>query len=323
MIYNIIIVIVLVILSGCFAGLTLALFSLQLTDLERKVKLGNLQAKKLYPIRKKGNLLLCTLLLGNVASYTVMAIYLTEVSNGVFAGFVATALIFIFGEILPQAIFPRFALQISVKFIWLIWLSLIIFYPVAAPIAWILNKLLGYEPPVLWSKRELEEIIKYHEDYGDGIIDEDEERIILGALSFSDKHATDIMIPKKDVFYLYEHTSLSKPVINKIIRKGYSRIPIVDKKKNQVIGLLFSKDLIGFTPSIKVTVNDLYEKDKVIVERDSIQLDTLLNILIHQKLHMALLTDSNDNFTGVATLEDIIEEIIKTDLEDYRSRLSE
>ena len=113
------IVTVLVILSGTFAGLTLALFSLDLTTLERKAKLGDIRAKKVYPVRRKGNLLLCTLLLANVASYTSMAVFLGSIVNGVAAGIIATALIFLFGEILPQAIFPRYALMIGAKLSWL------------------------------------------------------------------------------------------------------------------------------------------------------------------------------------------------------------
>ena len=81
------IVIILTLLSGTFAGLTLALFGIKLSTLERKIKLGDPQAEKVYRIRKNGNLLLCTLLLGNVASYTIMAIFLGSITSGVIAGF--------------------------------------------------------------------------------------------------------------------------------------------------------------------------------------------------------------------------------------------
>ena len=69
------IVSVLILLSGCFSGLTLGFFSLNVTSLERKMKLGDTRAKRVYPIRKRGNLLLCTLLLGNVAVNSAAAIF--------------------------------------------------------------------------------------------------------------------------------------------------------------------------------------------------------------------------------------------------------
>ena len=75
-----IIVALLVLLSGCFSGLTLGFFSLNLTSLERKMKLGDKRAKRIYPIRKNGNLLLCTLLFGNVAVNSAMAIFLSNIA---------------------------------------------------------------------------------------------------------------------------------------------------------------------------------------------------------------------------------------------------
>ena len=111
-VFHYLIVIGLVILSGLFSGLTLGMFSLGLTDLHTKMKLGDKRAKRIYPVRKNGNLLLCTLLLGNVAVNSTMAVFLGEISSGVFAMLVSTGLIVVFGEIIPQATFTRFALPI-------------------------------------------------------------------------------------------------------------------------------------------------------------------------------------------------------------------
>ena len=288
---NLIIVIALVILSGTFAGLTLALFSIKLSTLERKIRLNDKKAQKVYRIRKNGNLLLCTLLLGNVASYTIMAIFLGSITSGVIAGFVATALIFIFGEILPQAVFPKYALEIGAKLSWLVWGCIIIFYPIAAPVAWVLDKLFGVEEPVLWSKQELGEIIKYHEDVGDGIIDEDEERIILGALSFSDKEVGAIMIPLQKVFFLEPKTKMTPQILAQIRDSGYSRIPVYDRKNNKITGILYSKNLIGESANSGKIARELCSSKKLIIVEKSMHLDNLLNSLVHNKLHMALVVD--------------------------------
>ena len=312
------IVILLVVLSGTFAGLTLALFGIKLSTLERKIRLGDKRAKKIYQIRKNGNLLLCTLLLGNVASYTIMAIFLGSITSGVIAGFIATALIFVFGEILPQAVFPKYALEIGAKLYWLVWISLIIFFPVAAPVAWVLDKLFGKEEPVLWSKQELGEIIKYHEDVGDGIIDEDEERIILGALSFSETEAGAIMIPRKKVFYLETSTKMTSDLLEKIKESGHSRIPVYDRKDKEIKGLLYTKNLIGESANTPKTAWDLCSTDKLIVVKKSLKLDNLLNLLVYHKMHLAIILDEKGKFVGIATLEDIVEEILKTELEDTK-----
>lgn len=315
---NLIIIVLLVIFSGTFAGLTLALFSIKLTTLERKIRLGDKNALKVYKFRKKSNLLLCTLLLGNVASYTIMAVFLGSITSGVIAATIATALIFIFGEILPQAIFPRYALQVGAKLSWLIQMLLIIFYPIAAPIAWILDKLIGKEPPILWSKKELVEIIKYHEDVGDGIIDKDEERIILGALSFSELKVADIMIPLKDVFFQGPHTTINEEILEDIKQKGFSRVPVYDSNQHKIKGILYAKDLIGVPVTNEIMIEDLCSKNNLIVVKKSMKLDNLLNLMVYRKMHMAFVIDEISNFQGIATLEDIMEEILKMELEDIK-----
>src|SRR3989344_3241921 len=89
--FNYIIVILLLTLSALFSGLTLGLMSLGPYSLQRKIKLGNPDAKKIYPLRKKGNQLLSTLLIGNVAVNSAIAVFLGSLTAGVVAGFVSTA----------------------------------------------------------------------------------------------------------------------------------------------------------------------------------------------------------------------------------------
>ena len=318
MLYNLFIVIICVILAGTFAGLTLALFGIKLATLERKIRLGDKKAKKVYKIRKKGNLLLCTLLLGNVASYSILAIFLGSITSGVVAGIIATSLIFIFGEILPQAIFPRYALEIGARFSGLIWFLLIIFYPIAAPIAWVLDRILGDEPPLLYSKAELGEIIKYHEDVGDGIIDKDEERIVLGALSFSDLKVSDIMIPRDKVFYLEENKAITKSLLDRIKTKGFGRIPVYSNDLKKIVAVLYLKNLIGVQEKDEKKVGDLQREEKLITIEEGLKLDHLLNLMIKRKVHMAIVNDRFGNFSGLVTMEDIMEEILKIELEEVK-----
>ena len=312
--FDVLLVILLTALSGVFAGLTLALFSITPTTLERKIRMGDKQAEKIYPIRIKGNQLLCTLLLGNVTSYTIMAIFLGSITQGVVAGFIATGLIFVFGEILPQAIFPRYAMWLGAKSAWFVKILLYLFYPLAAPIAWLLDQFLGKEPPVLWSKKELEEIIRYHEDVGDGIIDEDEERIILGALSFSEKKVSETMVPVKSIFSLSADTPLSAGTMNMIRDKGYRKIPVVSAEDGSIIGLLHLKDLVTISTTGK-TVSDLCKPNPLKVTMTT-GLDSALNLMVEHKIHMVIVEDENGKFVGLTTLQDIVAEILKVKLEE-------
>jgi len=117
MIITISIALGLVILSALFSGLTLGLMGLNVHDLKRKSDLGDEDAAAIYPIRKDGNLLLTTLLLGNVAVNTILAVLLTEFASGLVASLIATSLIFLFGEIIPQAIISRYALTFGARMI--------------------------------------------------------------------------------------------------------------------------------------------------------------------------------------------------------------
>lgn len=312
------IVIVLVLLSGAFSGLTLGFFSLNLTSLERKMKLGDKQASKVYPVRKRGNLLLCTLLLGNVAVNSTMAIFLGKIDTGggVVAGIVATGLIVVFGEIIPQAVFSRFALKLGANTVWLVRIFIFLLFPIAYPLSWVLDKALGDELGTIWSKKEIEEIIKHHEDAEESEIDADEERIMLGALAFSDKPVGSIATPKPMVFMLDDTVVVDEKLVSLIKEKGFSRIPIVNyDQEDDILGILFVRDLLGVDLKAGKTVKDFIRQD-ILYVKETVKLDDMLNYFLSHKKHMACVFDEFGVFLGVATLEDVMEEILKREILD-------
>lgn len=312
---NYLIVTVLIILSGCFSGLTLGFFSLNISSLERKIKLGDIRAAKVYPIRRRGNLLLCTLLIGNVAVNSTAAIFLGDISSGLVAGITSTVLIVIFGEILPQAFFSRYALTLGAKTVWLVKIFIFLMYPIAYPLSLILDKILGEELQTIWSKHEIKEIIKHHEKNEASDIDEDEERIMIGALSFSEVLVKKIMTPKPVLYKLEKAQILDKATLTEIREKGFTRIPVYDKSEDKLVGILYSKDLIGLFEENKM-VEDYISKISPISAKDTMRLDTLMNHFITKKVHIAFVYDEYTTFIGVVTLEDIIEEILKVEIMD-------
>lgn len=316
---TIIIVILLITLSGLFSGLTLGLLSLNKTELERKIKLGDKRAKKVYSVRKNGNLLLSTLLMGNVAVNSALAIFLGTLVAGVYAGIMATGLIVIFGEIIPQATISRYALEVGAKTTWLVKIFIVVLYPICWPISKALDKVLGEEMPTIWSRHELAEIIKHHEDSSDSNIDADEEKIILGALSFSDKTVKDILTPRIVVFTLEMNTVLDNKVLNDIRKSGFTRIPIYKENIDNIIGILYTKDLIGMHGKRK-KVKDMCRKKDLLNVSSKKKLGFLLNQFIKKRIHLAFVFDEYDEFTGIVTLEDIIEEVLKVEIVDEHDR---
>ena len=163
----------LLILSGTFSGLTLGLLGLDITGLDvRRRKTLSLSlfrnspltisthqivikgdptskeaqyAKKIYPLRKDGNLLLCTLLLGNVAVNAMLSILIAEITSGMIGFAVSTIFIVIFGEIIPQATFSRHALYVGANTIPIVKAFIVLMYVAAKPLAMVLDRVLGEE----------------------------------------------------------------------------------------------------------------------------------------------------------------------------------
>ncbi|NNF01067.1 MAG: DUF21 domain-containing protein [Bacteroidia bacterium] len=306
----------LVLLSGCFSGLTLGFFSLNLTSLQRKVNLRDKRAIAVYPIRKKGNLLLSTLLLGNVAVNAAISIILGDSTSGLVAGSIATGLIVVFGEILPQAVFSRYALSLAANSVWLVRTFIFLMFPLAYPISWLLDKMLGEEMQTIWSKKEIKEIIKHHEEEESSDIDEDEERIMIGALSFSEVNVTKIMTPKSVVFSLINSAVITSDMLKEIRVKGFTRIPVYSGDTDNITGVVFAKDLIGLDLDEKKTVEDLQRDKDPLSIKESMMLDTLMNHFIRQKRHIAIVYDSFGLYVGIVTLEDIMEEIMRVEIVD-------
>ena len=244
-ILNYLIVIFLVALSGLFSGLTLGLMTLSAAELKRKAHLGDRDALLVYRVRKDGNLLLTTLLIGNVAVNATISIFLGSISTGLIAWLLSTILIVVLGEILPQALFSRFALKFSSKLVYIVRFISFILYPISRPISLVLDKLLGKELNTVYSKKELIKIIEEHEDSTDSDIDEEEEKILKGALSFSQKTVAQVMTPKIVVKAFEVSQTMNKQLLNEIRKSGNSRFPIYDGNMENIVGMLYAKKLLG------------------------------------------------------------------------------
>lgn len=308
-----VITLILIIFSALFSGLTLGLMGLDVQTLKRKMELGDKQAKKIHTVRKHGNQLLTTLLLGNVAVNSVLAIFLGSIATGVAAGFIATALIFVFGEIIPQAVISRHAMKFGAKTAGLVRFLMFVLAPICLPIAWALDKLLGHEVPTVFSRHELVRVIEEHEDSAASDLDEDEERILKGALSFSQKKVSQVMTPNTVVSMLAVTDTLTAACLKKLKSSGHSRFPVYDGTKDNIIGMVHLRDLLGATA--KQTVADVYSEDIHMVDV-STPLDEVLNSFLKLRTHLFIARDEFGGFEGVITVEDILEEIVGREIVD-------
>lgn len=240
-------------LSGLFSGLNLGLMSLDKTELKIIEKCGSKNekryAKTIAPIRKRGNFLLCTILLGNVLVNNSLTILLDDISNGLYAVIGATLGIVIFGEIIPQAICSRHGLKVGAKTVYITRFFMILTFPLSFPISKILDLILGEEIGQVYNREKLQELVKVTSDFND--LENDEINIISGALELQKKTVFDVMTKIEDVYMLEDNAVLDFETVSEIMKKGYTRIPVYDGDKSNICGLLNIKDLALVDPDDK------------------------------------------------------------------------
>jgi len=307
---------VLVLLSGLFSGLTLGLLTLDTQTLKRRARHGDLDAKAIYPVRKRGNLLLTTLLLGNVAVNTTLSIFLGTIASGLMAGIMATTLIVLFGEIIPQAVISRYALWFGAKTLWFTKLAIFIAYPIARPIAMVLDHFLGNELQTTYSNKELMDIISEHEDSEHSSIDEDEERIMHGALQFSHMRVREVMTPEEKVFMFEKNQRLSPEFFTEVNNSGFSRLPVYCGNRTNVVGILYVKDLLIEQDGVALHETAEAFDTNFIQVKGSDLLDVVLGRMLKRSQHLAIVRNRKNQFIGVISMEDVIEEIIQQEIED-------
>lgn len=313
-------VIVLILMSATFSGLTIGMFSIGLSDLKRKIKEGNRQAEKIYSIRKNGNFLLCTLLLGNVAVNSAISVVMSDIASGFTAASISTGAIFIFGEVFPQALFSRHAFNVGARTTWLVKIFMFIMYPIAKPLSMLLDFVFGKELSQRFNKHELELLLEDHVENG---IDSDEKRMMVGAMKFSDKKAIDVVTPSTILFAIEASTVLASEVIEKIKDEHYSRIPVYNEEKENILGILYAKDLLGLDVGLNLKAEDLCRKENLLHIEETHKLNSLLNHMIQTKVHMSFVFNKFGSLTGVVTLEDIIEEILKVEIMDENDTVAD
>lgn len=280
-------------------------------------------AKKLLPLRRRGNLLLCAILLGNVMVNSLLSILMADIAGGAVALFASTGIIVIFGEIMPQAIFSRHGIKAGAWLSPLLWVTIVVTFIFSFPIAAILDKVLGEEVGTIMTKSKMKKFFEIQRD--NKMLDDRENIILQNTMELKDRPVSKDMIPLAKVYMLDINTIINREITQEIYTRGFSRIPIYDGDRQNICGILMAKDLILFNPdrdqmSIKQLSSVL--RDVVTIEHTKSCLETMS--LFKDGSHLAIvsdfvLSDTRDPILrkiGLITLEDIIETVLGEDIED-------
>lgn len=307
-------------LSALCSGLNIALMSLDVSDLHRKAKLGDKNAKRVLPLRRNSHLSLAAILFTNIGAVSASSLVLEPHLEGLLAGVVSTLLIVVFGEVFPQAFFAKRALHATARLAPLLRLMIILTYPVSKPLQLLLDRLFGHgESAKLHSREELGMVISEHLGHQESELDDDEVEIIRGALTLSEKRIRDIMTPIKDVYLLQPNMLVDGKKIDEIKAQGRSRIPVINKQGTICFGLVLMKDLVDMDFDNEPTfVHDLPLHATQVVGSMT-ALDTLLRKFIKNGVHLVPV-ERDDAIVGVVTIEDLLEEIVGQEIEDETDR---
>lgn len=318
--WRLVVTILLVLAAGLCAGLTLGLLSLDLVNLEILKNCGTPKERKyaarIIPLRKRGHLLLVTLLIANAAAAEALPLFLDSLlATGWQAILVSTVLVLIFGEIVPQALCAKYGLVIGANLAWLVRFMIVVEFIVAWPISKFLDWILGESQGTVYRRAELKELVHVHEQHPKAYLTTEEGTILKAVLDFNGKTVLIALTPLENVFTLNVDTVLTIETLQLISERGHSRIPVYEDEPCHIIGVILVKKLLLVDLNAGIRLRDL-DHTNLIKVPGSYGLFDMLNTFQEGKSHMALVEDEASCPIGIITLEDVIEELIGEEIID-------
>ena len=330
---QIVIIIILTGINAFFSSAEMAIVSLNKNKLKILIEDGNKKAILLDNLLKEPSKFLSTIQVGiTLASFFASASAATGLSqflsealkplkipyssqiSMILITFILSYVTLVFGELIPKRIALRNSENIALSSVGVIVFISTIFSPFVKFLTFSTNLVLtilrmredNIEEKV--SKEELRSLVEVGKEHG--VINETEQEMIENIIEFDEKIAREIMIPRTKVFLIDKNISIHELFENKEIEK-YSRIPVYENEADNIIGILMVKDLMieaykkGFDD---IKISDLVQEAYFVPETKNV--NELFNEMQLEKKHITILIDEYGGFSGIVTLEDLIEEVM-------------
>ena len=305
----------LIAMSAYFSATETAFTSLNRIRLKNKAEDGNVRAARTLALAEQYDRLLSTILIGNnivnISATTIATVLFTRLFHEygpTVATVVLTVVILVFGEISPKSLAKEMPERWAMFSAPLLRLFMVILAPLTALFG-LLKKLLN----LLFHKNE-DEGITEEELVGmvdqaetEGGLDEHESDLIRAAIEFNDLEVSEILTPRVDLVAVEENGSPDE-VARLLAESGFSRLPVYRDSIDNIVGVIHEKD---FYAARYRGINALSEVMKpVTYTTASAKISDLLRLLQKRKAHMAVVVDEYGGTQGIATLEDILEELV-------------
>lgn len=322
---NGIILILLLIGSALISGSEIAFFSLNQTDINELSNNGK-EENPVVTLLEKPRKLLATILITNNFINILIVLLFASLAETLFSDFnlilnlyfitipirflleiiLITFLILLFGEVLPKVYASRNALLFAKKMSKFIHAVNILLTPFSMPLIavtkWIEQKLGGKA-----SNFSVETLSQALELTSQSATNKEEQKILQGIVNFGNTETVQIMKPRIDIFALSSEETYEE-VLHKILTNGYSRNPVYKENIDNIIGILYAKDLLPHLNKKSFKWQTLLRETFFVPENK--KLDDLLSDFRAKKNHLAIVVDEYGGTSGLVTLEDVIEEIV-------------
>lgn len=309
-----IILLILLILSGWFSGMEIALFSLSSGKVKHLVLAKKTNAQLLQRLLNNKNRLLVVVLLGNnlvnigaASLATLVAVQkFGSVGVGIATG-IMTILILIFGEMYPKAFFHINAVRMGLLFAPAIYFLQIVFYPVVISLEKLLKILTRGKSTEAVSEREFKALSRLAVEKG--VIGFEEHEMIMNVLNFNDKTVKDLMTPFYKVSLINDEAEVDQ-VSYFVAKDGYSRYPVYHNQKDNIVGYIHVMDIMKVLNSDQREDQISKHVNPILVVKETRKIDSLFSKMVRERIHMAIVKRGDGQVVGLVTMEDLLEEIM-------------
>ena len=319
-----VILILLLGLSAFFSSAETSFISLDKFTIRQLMQEGNKKAKKVSRILEDKDAMLSAILIGNnvvnifASSLTTVLVYEVYGNEYVSIGTgILTAAVLMFGEIMPKTLANKYAEKMAMLYAPVLY----IFIKVLTPIIWLINlissifmRLFGIQNKAS-DTRVTEEVLKTMLDMSleDDEIEPEEHEIINNILEATDSCAKDIMVPHNNVIGITDEYTY-EDVVKVFKEERYSRLVVLDKDKEKVLGILYMKDMLFITPE-EFDMQKLLRTPHFTFETKNTQ--DLLTEMRKTSNSMSIVLDEYGGMAGIVTIEDILEEFVGQIRDEY------
>lgn len=311
-------------LGGIFAAIDAALSTVSIARVEDMVKEQRAGAIRLASVLQgRGTYVGLAVLLRvtcETASVALIALVLTDsigVGWGLFATIVGMAVVsYVAVGVGPRTLGRQHAYTIALSSAIVVQAIGLLLKPVTRLLILVGNAVTpgkGYRNGPFATEVELREVVDLAE--ASGVVAADERRMIQSVFDLGDTNAREVMVPRPEMIWI-ERDKTAAQAMNLAVRSGHSRIPVIGENPDDIVGVVYLKDLVaGSAQQLSGRVDDVMREAQFIP--DSKPLDKVLADMQRTRNHMALLVDEYGGIAGLVTIEDVLEEIVGEITDEY------